>query len=110
MTVRAGLRSKDPSRIGRYSVRARLGAGGMGVVYLAEARDGTLAAVKVIRPEYAGDEEFRRRFRREVESARRVGGRYTARVLDADIDAARPWVATEYVSGPNLSDLVALGP
>src|SRR4051794_11357740 len=110
MTVRAGLRSEDPSRIGRYSVRARLGAGGMGVVYLAEGRDGGLAAVKGIRPEYADDAEFRRRFRREVESARRVGGRYTARVLDADLDAARPWVATEYVSGPNLSDLVALGP
>ena len=57
-------------------------------------------AIKVVRPELADDPAIRRRFRREVEAARRVRGAYTAELIDADADAARPWPATLYVPGP----------
>ncbi|MFJ8546378.1 serine/threonine-protein kinase [Streptomyces sp. NPDC093586] len=96
----------DPQRIGAYRLLGRLGAGGMGQVYLARSDRGRTVAVKLVREELAAQEEFRRRFRQEVESARRVGGYWTAPVLDADTEAAVPWVATGYVAGPSLQQVV----
>ncbi len=86
---------------------ARLGAGGMGRVYLARSEGGRTVAVKVVKAEFAQHPEFRRRFALEVTAARRVGGSWTAPVLDADTDAATPWVATGYVAGPDLHSVVA---
>ncbi|WP_329021992.1 serine/threonine-protein kinase [Streptomyces sp. NBC_00690] len=96
----------DPHMIGPYRLLGRLGAGGMGRVYLGRSSGGRTVAVKVVHPHFALDEEFRARFRREVASARRVGGQWTAPVLDADPEAAVPWVATGYVAGPALSRAV----
>ncbi|MEU3052616.1 serine/threonine-protein kinase [Streptomyces griseus] len=100
-----------PERIGGYAVERELGAGGMGTVYLARSRGGRAVAVKVARPELAGDPHFRERFRAEVAAARSVGGFHTAPVVDADPEAAAPWLATAYVPGPTLAALVeAEGP
>ncbi|MDT9701185.1 serine/threonine-protein kinase [Streptomyces sp. P17] len=96
----------DPQRIGAYRLIARLGAGGMGRVYLARSERGRTVAVKLVREELAAQEEFRARFRQEVQAARRVGGYWTAPVLDADTEAAVPWVATGYVAGPSLQQVV----
>ncbi|TDT35192.1 serine/threonine protein kinase [Streptomyces sp. BK208] len=96
----------DPQNIGAYRLLGRLGAGGMGHVYLARSDRGRTVAVKLVREELAALEEFRERFRQEVESARRVGGYWTAPVLDADTEAAVPWVATGYVAGPSLQQVV----
>ncbi|MFE0809971.1 serine/threonine-protein kinase [Streptomyces sp. NPDC058848] len=96
----------DPRHIGAYRLLGRLGAGGMGHVYLARSDRGRTVAVKLVREELAAQEEFRERFRKEVESARRVGGHWTAPVLDADTEAAVPWVATGYVAGPSLQQVV----
>lgn len=96
----------DPTHIGPYRLIARLGAGGMGRVYLCRSEDGRTVAVKLVRAEVAEQEEFRRRFAREVAAARRVSGAWTAGVLDADTDAELPWVATEYVPGPTLRAVV----
>lgn len=101
------LTSEDPARLGPYRLIARLGEGGMGLVYLGRSEAGRTVAVKVVQAEYAGNQEFRRRFAREVAAARRVGGRWTAEVLDADPDAAVPWVATQYIPGPDLSTVVS---
>lgn len=103
------LRATDPRRIGPYEVIGRLGAGGMGEVYLARSRAGLRLAVKVVRPEYAQDPVFRARFRQEVRAAQRVGGAgtYTARVVDADPEGEHPWMATEFVTGPSLRRAVA---
>ncbi|MEU0187579.1 serine/threonine-protein kinase [Streptomyces sp. NPDC006207] len=97
----------DPARIGGHRLLARLGAGGMGVVYLGRAESGELAAVKVILPEYADQAEFRARFRREVAAARRVDSPWAVPVTGADPDAAAPWLATAFVSGPSLAEAVA---
>ncbi|MFD6654613.1 serine/threonine-protein kinase [Streptomyces parvus] len=100
-----------PERIGGYIVERELGSGGMGTVYLARSRGGRSVAVKVARPELAGDPQFRERFRAEVAAARSVGGFHTAPVVDADPDAAAPWLATAYIPGPTLSALLeAEGP
>ncbi|MGX5213795.1 serine/threonine-protein kinase [Streptomyces violaceus] len=96
----------DPVGIGAYRLLARLGAGGMGQVYLARSERGRTVAVKLVREELAAQEEFRERFRQEVRAARRVGGYWTAPVLDADTEAAVPWVATGYVAGPSLQQVV----
>ncbi|MDT0574271.1 serine/threonine-protein kinase [Streptomyces sp. DSM 3412] len=96
----------DPQRIGAYRLLARLGAGGMGNVYLARSERGRTVAVKLVRRELAEQEEFRARFRQEVRAARQVGGYWTAPVLDADTEAGIPWVATGYVAGPSLQAVV----
>lgn len=100
------LQTGDPQRIGGYTVLGRLGTGAMGTVFLARSPGGRLLAVKVVRPELADDAEFRGRFRQEVATVRAVGGFWTAAVVDADPEAERPWLATEYVPGPTLRDAV----
>jgi serine/threonine protein kinase len=105
------LQPGDPLGVGRYRLLKRLGAGGMGRVYLGESPAGQLVAVKLIRPELADDPDFRRRFAQEVRAARRVGGCFTAAVLDADPDGPQPWLVTGYVDGPSLTEAVtAKGP
>ncbi|MEO3843236.1 hypothetical protein [Streptomyces sp. B22F1] len=94
----------DPARIGGHRLLARLGAGGMGVVYLGRAETGELAAVKVIRPEYAAETDFRARFRREAAAARRVRSPWVVPVTGADPEAEAPWLATAFVPGPALDD------
>ncbi|GGV16381.1 hypothetical protein GCM10010182_41530 [Actinomadura cremea] len=101
-----GLRPDDPREVGDFQLLGRLGAGGMGRVFLGRARSGRTVAVKFVHAGLAGDAEFRRRFRREVDAARRVSGPWTAPVLDADTDADAPWVATAYVAGPTLQETV----
>ncbi|MDX3835753.1 protein kinase [Streptomyces europaeiscabiei] len=101
------LGSDDPEELGPYRLVARLGAGGMGRVYLARSPQGRTVAVKAIRPELMGDKNFRIRFRREVEAAGAVGGRYTAPVVDADPEGAIPWLATDYIAGPTLAEAIA---
>ncbi|MFD9793839.1 protein kinase [Streptomyces sp. NPDC059070] len=101
------LESDEPRTIGAYRLLGRLGAGGMGRVYLGRSAGGRTVAVKVVHPHFALDEQFRARFRHEVEAARRVGGDWTAPVLDADPEAPVPWVATGYVAGPSLTQAVA---
>ncbi|WP_326729082.1 protein kinase domain-containing protein [Streptomyces phaeochromogenes] len=92
--------------IGGYELVDRLGSGGMGVVYLARSVSGRQLAVKVVHAQYALDEEFRARFRQEIAAARRVSGAFTAPVVDADPDAELPWMATSYVPGRTLSEMV----
>ncbi|MYS93434.1 MULTISPECIES: serine/threonine-protein kinase [Streptomyces] len=99
----------EPTVVGPYRLLGRLGSGGMGRVYLGRSAGGRTVAVKIVHPHFALDEEFRARFRREVEAARRVGGAWTAPVLDADPDARVPWVATAYAAGPSLSAAVTEG-
>lgn len=101
------LREDDPHLVGRYHLAARLGAGGMGRVYLSHTPGGRPVAIKVVRPELADDPDFRRRFRREIGAARRVKGAYTAELIDADADGVLPWLATLYVPGPSLAEVVA---
>src|SRR5579862_9447163 len=97
----------DPAQVGKYRLRGRLGQGGMGQVYLAQSPGGRLVAVKLIRPDLAGDPEFRVRFAREVATARTVSGIFTVPVVDADVDGPQPWLVTAFVDGPSLADMVA---
>ncbi|MFI2114018.1 ABC transporter substrate-binding protein [Streptomyces rubiginosohelvolus] len=103
------LTSEDPRAVGPYRTLVRLGAGGMGVVYLARSAGGSLAAVKVIRAEHAADPGFRARFRREAEAAARITGPWVVPVLGADTEAREPWLATAFVPGPSLAQVVAAG-
>ncbi|WP_187281551.1 glycoside hydrolase family 6 protein [Nonomuraea sp. C10] len=105
MTLEA-LRDGDPRLAGPYVLLARLGEGGMGVVYLGEGPDGTRVAVKLIHHRMSADADFRRRFAREVAAARRVARFCTAPVLDADVEGETAYLVTEYVEGPNLEDVV----
>lgn len=100
------LRPGDPESLGPYRTVGRIGRGGMGIVYLAESPQGERAAVKVISPDLADDDGFRDRFRREVESARRVRRFCTAPVLDARLDGEPLYIVTEYVDGPDLDEFV----
>jgi serine/threonine protein kinase len=104
--VNRELRSADPVSVGPYRLLGRLGAGGMGQVYLARSPGGRLVAIKVIRPELAEEHGFRARFGSEISAARNVSGLYTAAVVDSDAAAERPWMATVYVPGPSLADAV----
>ncbi|MFK0183649.1 ABC transporter substrate-binding protein [Streptomyces rubiginosohelvolus] len=103
------LTSEDPRTVGPYRTLVRLGAGGMGVVYLARSAGGSLAAVKVIRAEHAADPGFRARFRREAKAAARITGPWVVPVLGADTEAREPWLATAFVPGPSLAQVVAAG-
>ncbi|HEY2508323.1 MAG TPA: serine/threonine-protein kinase [Streptosporangiaceae bacterium] len=101
------LTAGDPVQVAGYRLHGRLGAGGMGVVYLAFTPGRRPVAVKVVRPELGADPQFRRRFRDEVDAAQRVHSFYTAPLLDADPDGDPPWLVTGYVAGPSLSAAVA---
>ncbi|MEV8316018.1 PQQ-binding-like beta-propeller repeat protein [Streptomyces sp. NPDC059900] len=101
------LRGGDPAEIGGYPLEARLGSGGMGTVFLARTASGRPVAIKLIHQQYAGDEEFRIRFRQEVAAARRVSGAFTAAVVDADPEAEHPWMATTYIEGHTLAQHIA---
>lgn len=100
------LTADDPRQVSVFRLQSRLGAGGMGRVYLAISPGGRAVAVKVVHPELARDPEFMRRFRREVEAAEAVSGAYTAPVVGAGPDDSPPWLATAYVPGPSLAELV----
>ncbi|WP_405603276.1 bifunctional serine/threonine-protein kinase/ABC transporter substrate-binding protein [Streptomyces sp. NBC_01410] len=101
------LRTSDPAKLADYRLLGRLGAGGMGVVYLARSVGGSLVALKVIQAEYAEDADFRERFRREADTARRMTSPWVASLVDADPGAAAPWLATTFVPGPSLGEAVA---
>jgi serine/threonine protein kinase len=103
------LGSGDPTQLGPYAILSRIGGGGMGVVYLGQARNRRLVAVKVVRADRTSDPESAARFRREVRAASGVAGFCTARVLDADLDAPQPYYVTEYVQGPTLQEAVEEG-
>ncbi|MFD7321037.1 serine/threonine-protein kinase [Streptomyces sp. NPDC059875] len=101
----------DPRRVGAYRLLYRLGEGGMGCVYLGRSPGGRTVALKVVHGALAGDPGFRKRFAREVRAAQSLRGAGTVPVLDADPEAAVPWLATAYVPGPALSEaVIAHGP
>jgi serine/threonine protein kinase len=106
IAVLRALQPGDPEWIGPYWLRGELGVGGMGRVFLGQANDGRLAAVKVIRADLGADAQFRARFRHEVAAARKITGPYIANLIDADVDGAAPWLATSYVPGPSLAEAV----
>ncbi|MFE7332024.1 serine/threonine-protein kinase [Streptomyces sp. NPDC057565] len=101
------LRAGDPAEIGGYPLEARLGSGGMGTVFLARTSSGRPVAIKLIHQQFAGDDEFRIRFRQEVAAARRVSGAFTAAVVDAAPEAEQPWMATTYIEGHTLAQHIA---
>jgi serine/threonine protein kinase len=104
--VFAPLAQDDPASVAGYRLAARLGSGGMGKVYLSYTPGGRPVAIKVIRPDFSEDPEFRRRFQQEVRAAERVQGLYTAPVIDSDTEGAQPWLATAYVPGPSVAEAV----
>ncbi|MEU9048223.1 MULTISPECIES: protein kinase [unclassified Kitasatospora] len=102
-----GVAAAQGDRIGPYRIVGRLGAGGMGQVLLGRAEDGTLAAVKTIRPELLDNPDVGNRFRREIEALRTVESPWVARLLGGSADAEVPWLASEFVAGPTLDRAVA---
>src|SRR5580698_7216168 len=100
------LAAEDPQAIGEFRLRARLGSGGMGRVYLGVSPAGRAVAVKVVYPHLARDPEFSSRFRREVAAAQAVNGAYASPVIAAGPDDDPPWLATAFVPGPPLQDMV----
>jgi serine/threonine protein kinase len=103
------LRETDPREVGAYRLLGRLGEGGQGVVFLAEGPTGSSAALKLLPP--TTDPQVRSRFLKEVAAAQRVARFCTAQVLDAGIFERRPFIVSEYVSGPSLVEIVEqLGP
>ena len=96
----------DPTEVAGYILRARLGSGGMGTVYLSFSRGGRPVAIKLVRQDFADDPEFRYRFAREIAAAQQVQGHYTAAVVDAAPGAQVPWFATAYIAGPSLQKAV----
>lgn len=102
------LGAGDPVRLGPYRVLGVLGEGGMGKVYFGRDDSGRTAAVKVLLPELAHDPHLAQRFLREAHTARAVTSGGVARVLDARAEdtGSRPWIATEFLSGPTLDDAV----
>ncbi len=103
---KVSLRGGDPAEIGGYPLEERLGSGGMGTVFLARTSSGRRVAIKLIHQHFAGDDEFRIRFRQEVAAARRVSGAFTAAVVDAAPEADQPWMATTYIEGPTLAQRI----
>jgi serine/threonine protein kinase len=103
------LQPGDPGSVGGYRLLGRLGAGGMGQVFLGVSPGGRRVAVKLIHPQHAGTRQFRERFAREIEAARRVGGFHTAPVVDADPHADPPWMVTAFIEGPSLLEDVGRG-
>ena len=100
------LGSQDPQQLGRYRLLAVIGRGGMGQVLLGQGQDGRLVAVKQIHRQFTGNPEFRARFRREVLASQQVTGAYTAGVVDHDAESETPWLASEYIAGPGLQDMI----
>ncbi|MFD7712386.1 protein kinase [Streptomyces sp. NPDC059786] len=100
------LTASDPDRIGRYRLTGRLGAGGMGTVYLGSTPGGRAAAIKVIGDRFQYEEQALERFRREVTTLHTVRSAYTASLIDCGLDAPPYWFATEYVPGRTLDAAV----
>ncbi|MFJ8861142.1 serine/threonine-protein kinase [Streptomyces sp. NPDC102451] len=101
----------DPIRLGPYRIAGVLGEGGMGKVYVGQDGSGRLAAVKVLRPELAHNRDLAQRFLREARTAQAVTSTGVARVVGSQTEGGRPWIATEYLSGPTLQQAVtAHGP
>ncbi|MEV0262212.1 serine/threonine-protein kinase [Streptomyces sp. NPDC050617] len=105
------LGTGDPLRLGPYRMLGVLGEGGMGKVYAGQDSAGRVAAVKVLRPELAHDQNLAQRFVREARTAQSVTGKGVARVLGAQTEGGRPWIAAEFLTGPTLDEAVtARGP
>ncbi|MBL1106815.1 serine/threonine protein kinase [Streptomyces sp. 5-8] len=101
------LEPGDPPDVGGYPLLARLGAGGMGQVFLSRTPSGRPLALKTVRDEYGDDPDFARRFAREIASSDRVRSPWTVAVVDFSPPERRPqWLATEYVAAPSLAEWV----
>jgi hypothetical protein len=100
------LAADDPRVIGEYRLQSQLGQGGMGRVYLGLSPAGRAVAIKVVHPDLARDTEFLARFRQEVAAARAVSGIYTAPVVASGLEEIPPWLATAFVPGPSLDQVV----
>ncbi|MFF5259234.1 protein kinase [Actinomadura viridis] len=106
MTAVRPLQSGDPARLGPYELHGRLGEGGQSVVFLGRGADGRDVAIKLLRAQFSQNPEWRARFERELDLIGRVAGFCTAQVLDADVSGELPYVVSEYVAGPSLTELV----